>query len=488
MVHLAGVDLGASSGRVIRGTFDGSSLKAEEIHRFSTYTVNLHGRLYWNIYALFSDIKKGLRESAEQFGHVSSIGIDSWAVDYGLLDSDGQLIGLPRHYRDSNTVDMVNEFLNTERGNWLFDRTGIQLMPINSVFQLLAQMKDSQAIRRASDLLMIPDLINYFLTGLKRSEFTNATTTQLMNASSKKWDDEVLRRLQIPQHLFQRIVQPGSVLGTVTDVELSQVTGLKQTPVVHVASHDTASAVIAIPHKSQRYAYISSGTWSLLGTTVPAPLINATTRRLNFTNEGGYANYRFLKNIMGLWLLQQTLVTFQRAGRPVSVDKAMGWVDEAEPFAFFFNVDDERFLQPGDIPKRIRNVCEDIGQKPPTDDKILVRGILENLAFRYRVVLESMDKANGHDSDVIHIVGGGCQNAHLCQFTANVTNRPVVAGPVEATATGNLLMQLIALGELSGVDDIRDVIVKSSKTITYEPERVEVWDNAFQMFKRAVDD
>lgn len=487
VMHMAGVDLGASNGRVLIGHYDGGILSADQVHRFPTYTVNIHGHLSWNIYSLFTEVKSGIAQSAQAYGEISSIGIDSWAVDYGLLNRDGQLLALPRHYRDERTNEIMKRMVADGRTESLFARTGIQLMPINTLFQILADMEQSSLLQQTSDLLLIPDLLNYFLTGQKLSEYSNATTTQLVHATTQNWDTELMNDLGIPRHLFKTIVQPGTSAGSIIDDELRAYSNLGRTSVVHVASHDTASAVLAVPKTTGSYAYISSGTWSLFGTTVDAPIINEETRRMNFTNEGGYGNYRFLKNIMGLWLLQQSLSSFERQGQRYEIEDVMQWVQSAPSFSFFFDVDDERLLPPGDMPTRIRHICQETNQTPPLDNPSLVRGILENLAYKYRYVLDNLETATGQHVETIYIVGGGCRNAHLCQFTANVTNRPVVAGPAEATAMGNLLMQLVALGELSGTTQMQDLLLRSCETTVYEPKNQEEWSLAYASFGKVME-
>jgi rhamnulokinase len=483
MIRSAAVDLGASSGRVIGGSFDGSKLHMEEIHRFSNQPITVLGRMYWNAYRLYADMREGIIKSAKALGRIDSIGIDTWAVDYGLLDVYGMLLNLPRHYRDMRTDGMMDKVTERIDRKSLFDRTGIQFMSINTIFQLAAELEQNPAVlERAAHLLLMPDLLNYFLTGQIQSEFTNATTTQLLNAVNGDWDQTLLKQLGIPCRLFTRIAMPGTKLGAIADAELLQYPELRSTHVVHVASHDTASAVIAVPAKEQAHAYISSGTWSLFGTTVPEPIINEQTEAMNFTNEGGFNNYRLLKNIMGLWLIQQTQDSFEAQGAPSDILTLMQMAEKSPAFSFYFDTEDARLLHPGDIPARIREICEETGQAQPVSHGALVRGILENLAFKYRYTLEQLERILGNRVETIHIVGGGAQNELLCQFTANVTNRPVLAGPIEASAMGNLLMQLWALGELKGTAQLRELVLRSCVTKAYEPIDADVWEDQYGQY------
>ncbi|SHJ96522.1 rhamnulokinase [Alicyclobacillus tolerans] len=483
MFHSAAIDIGASSGRVIRGSFDGNQLQVCELYRFSNQPVTVHGRMYWDIYRLYAEIKDGLRRLAAESKSVKSVGIDTWAVDYGLLDKDGLLMNLPRHYRDSRTLGMMERVEERIHRNQLFARTGIQRMPINTLYQLMAEQVESpERLSRATHLLLIPDLLNYFLTGQKWTEFTNATTTQLLCAGTKHWDMDLLQQLDLPSHYLGKIVSPGTPLGHLSDLDLLQDSRVAAASVIHVASHDTASAVLGIPVQSESFAYISSGTWSLFGTLVSEPIINERTAEMNFTNEGGYQNYRLLKNIMGLWLLQQTELSEQKRGNICSIPDMLRLAQNGEPFAFYFDTEDTRLLPPGDIPSRIYEICRENSQNPPVDLGTLVRGILENLAFQYRYVLDQLEEILQRRIQVIHIVGGGAQNELLCQFTADATGRPVIAGPIEASAIGNLGMQLLAQDELRSSSELQELVKRSVITKLYEPLLEKRWEEAYKLY------
>lgn len=487
MQNLLAVDLGASSGRVVLANFNGQVLEIKQVHRFENRPLRIFDRMHWNIYSIFEEVKKGIIKAASSQGNIRSIGIDSWAVDYGLLDENGQLLGLPRHYRDPRNLAAMHKVINNLADIELFQRSGIQLMPINTLFQLYAEhLEFPDLLSHTHSLLLIPDLLNYFLTGEIRAEFTNATTTQFYNSLQRNWDVELLTKLGLPVNLLPPIVQPATVLGSIVDRDLLEYSALESLQVVHTTSHDTASAVIAVPSESSSYVYISSGTWSLIGTVVDQPIINDKSRRFNFTNEGGYGNFRFLKNIMGLWLLQETQRNFSVQG--IS-SETIGLIHDAQlapACRSFFDPDDPRLLQSGDIPGIIRHICLETGQSVPNDSGTLVRSIFESLALKYRYVLDQLEEVTGQHYEVIHIVGGGAQNKLLSQFTANATKRKVISGPVEASAIGNALVQLIALGEISESDQIRKILIDSFQYDTYLPEDEDLWETAFRQFSTLV--
>ncbi|GGJ04936.1 carbohydrate kinase [Alicyclobacillus cellulosilyticus] len=490
MKHVVAVDVGASSGKAFLVSYDGSRMTVQEVHRFPNEPVSVFGRLYWDIYRIFGEIRSGLLRAGaqvkEQGGELTSAGIDTWAVDFGLLDVRGYLLDLPRHYRDARTQAVFPRVVDALGGAYIFARTGIQLMPINTIYQLVAAREENPALLEAADrLLLIPDLLDYFLTGEVAAEFTNATTTQLLHPGTRDWDEELLQAAGIPRRLLPPVAPPGQVIGPpAADPELRADGMCSRVLVVRVASHDTASAVVAVPVAAEPYAFISSGTWSLLGTTVAAPVLSMRAQRFNFTNEGGVGNYRLLKNIMGLWLLQETQRTFAQAGLPHALAELLARAESAPPFAALFDPDDPRLLFPGDIPARIRDLCRAAGEPPPDDPGAMVRAILESLALKYRLVLAQLEQILGQRVAALHIVGGGSQNRLLCQWTADATGRPVYAGPVEASAVGNALVQLAALGEVRGSAEMRELVRRSFPVAVYWPTSTAAWDAAYERFCR----
>ncbi len=487
MHHVLAVDLGASSGRVMVASFDGQTVNLEEIHRFKNQPLQIFDRLHWNVYSIFNEVKNGISIATRSFENLHAIGIDGWGVDYGLLDEYGELLALPRHYRDTRNVQAMDSLLQRWSTEDLFYSTGIQIMPINTVFQLYAeQMENPRRLTRARHLLLIPDLLNYFLTSEMSAEFTNATTTQLINANSGRWDKELIRKIGLPSTIFPSIYPPATLLGTIIDHDLMDNAIARSMKVVRTTSHDTASAVIAVPGESEDVVYISSGTWSLLGTVVRKPIINEQTKKYNFTNEGGYGNYRLLKNIMGLWLLQETQRVLSRQGISADTKQIISAAEHAPPCLSFVDPDDPRLLQTGDIPQIIRQICRESGQYVPESIGELTRCILESLALKYRWVLDQLEELTGKHYEAIHIVGGGSQNQLLSQFTASATGRRVISGPGEASALGNVLVQLVALGEISGIGQIRQLLHDSFSYETYAPQDQDMWESSFHQFKKFV--
>jgi rhamnulokinase len=454
----AAVDLGASSGRVIAVRIDGDRVSVDEIHRFANRPVRAAGTLHWDILALHQGMLDGLRLA----GPVDSIGIDSWAVDYGLLDGDGRLLGNPVHYRDGRTSG-VAERMTGELGNAeLYQVTGLQFLPFNTIYQLLAE----PLLDRAETLLMIPDLLTYWLTGSRGAEVTNASTTGLYDVRTGAWASGLATRLGIPSGVLPELRTPGSPSGTLR-AEIAEETGLSQaTPVTAVASHDTASAVAAVPSRTDRFAYISSGTWSLVGIELPRPVLSEESRLAGFSNETGLdGTIRYLRNVMGLWILQESLRTWGGADLP-ALPALLGAAEQAPPFQALIDPDDPAFLPPGDMPARIAAYCERTGQRPPDGRAATVRCVLESLALAYRRTIDDAVRLSGQEVEVVHLVGGGARNALLCQMTADATGLPVIAGPVEAAALGNALVQARAQGV---VTDIRDLVRRSEQPVTYRP-------------------
>lgn len=483
--QLLAFDLGAESGRAILGRLDDERLQLQELHRFPTGVTSVLGRLHWDVLRFFDEILNGLRASATH-GDIGSVGIDTWGVDYGLLAEDGSLLGNPRNYRDPRTDGVMDAALQSVSREQVFAASGIQFMPINTLWQLVAarQQGDPQ-LAAAKRLLLMPDLLHYFLSGEQACEFTNATTTQFYDPRRRRWATELFDAFDLPVGILPEIVEPGTRLGSLR-ADVAQQAGVAQIPVVLPATHDTGSAVAAVPCRDSDMAYISSGTWSLMGAELDAPNLSDAALRYNFTNEGGVGGtFRFLKNIMGLWLVQEARRTWQSEGRSYSYEELTAAARQSNPFTAIVDPDDARFLPPGDMAARVRQICVETSQPVPGDDGAVVRCLLESLALKYRWVLERLEEILDRPLPVIHIVGGGIQNELLCQFTADAAGRPVVAGPAEATAAGNLLVQALGLGWLDSVDDIRQVVRASFSPRTYEPAPArDGWDEAFGRLSR----
>ncbi len=475
-------DLGAESGRAILGHFDGERLRLEEKHRFGNGPVQILDRLYWNPLGLFSEMKKGLGLAAKaQGGTLDSVGIDTWGVDFALLGPGDALLDNPRNYRDPRTDGLLEEAFSRVPREEIFAQTGIQFMKFNTLYQLLA-MRSSPLLDQAHTLLLMGDLFNFFFTGAKVCEFSNATTTQFYNPSTGDWARTLLDRFDLPHHFLPEIVEPATHIGHLTD-SISKELGIQPVPFIAPATHDTGSAVAAVPTEDTDYAYISSGTWSLMGAEIEAPILSESALAHNFTNEGGVGRtYRFLKNIMGLWLVQECRRQWEREGQSYSYAELTEMAARAPAFTAVIDPDDERFITPGDMPARIRAYCGETGQTVPEEPGAIVRLALEALALKYRYVLDSLEDLFKRRLGRIHIVGGGIQNQLLCQFTADATQRPVVAGPVEATAIGNLMVQALGLGEVGSLDEAREVVRTSFAPAYYAPTSGQDWDAAYEHF------
>ena len=466
------IDLGAESGRVMAVAFDGSSLTIEELHRFPNTAVTARGTLYWDILRLWGDVQTGLEKGKKS--RPASIGVDTWGVDFALLDEQGDLIGNPVHYRDERTEGMMDAVFDRVPRAEVFAQTGIQFIPINTLYQLMSLVeRRSPQLKMADTFLTIPDLINYWLTGARVCEFTNATTTQMFNPNMGAWATDLLERLAIPTHIFPDVVTPGTRLGEYEGV-----------PVIAPACHDTGSAVAAVPAMAESYAYISSGTWSLVGLEVDEPVMGKAALAANVTNEGGVdGTYRLLKNVMGLWILQQCRQTWAGSGKDYSYDELVKMAREAPPLRSLVAVDDESFLPPGNHPEQVRDFCRRTDQPLPETGGQVVRTVLESLALAYRRTLEQLQAVSGRRVDVIHIVGGGSQNELLNQMTADASGLPVLAGPVEATVLGNALVQLIALGEMAAITEARQLVASTADLRRYEPQNGDAWDEAYERYQ-----
>ncbi|MCR8634038.1 rhamnulokinase [Paenibacillus radicis (ex Xue et al. 2023)] len=493
-------DLGASSGRAVIGKLeplrDGEDragaprrLTVEEIHRFPNDPVQVGKHLHWDILRLLHEIKQGIVKAGHAGHHaVESLAIDSWAVDFGLLDASGQLLGNPYHYRDHHTEGMMEEVETLISREELFDSTGIQFLPFNTIYQLYALKKnESLQLQQADKLLMIPDLLRYFLTGIMLSEGTNASTTQLLNARTGKWDSLLLEQLRLPASILLPPVAAGTSAGSLS-AEVCAELGVPAIPVIAVGEHDTASAVAAVPASEEHFAYLSCGTWSLLGTEVKEPVLTKQALDWNFTNEGGVnGTFRLLRNIMGLWLVQECKRAWDKAGLGLTFPQLVELADQAKPFAAFIDPDDAAFLNPVHMPEQIQAYCSRTGQYVPQTPGEIIRIVLESLSLQYRVVLERTESLVGKERfNGLHMVGGGINNRLLCQFTANAIGRPVWAGPVEGSAIGNLVVQYMALGHISGIQEARDIIRHSFPVDTYQPEQNEDWEQAFLTFQKVI--
>lgn len=465
------------------GRLNEGKIEVEELHRFSNDPVQVGDRLHWDILRLLHELKQGLLKAKHRGIKLDSIAIDSWAVDFGFIGSNGELLGNPYHYRDHHTDGVMEQVIEKLSASHIFGRTGIQFLPFNTINQLAAlKQADSPLLRDAKHFLMIPDLLRYFLTGEMFNEFSNATTTQLYNPLKGGWDEELIRAIGISPDLFGQVAGPGERVGQLRSAVCEEL-NIESVPVYAVAEHDTGSAVAAVPALERSFAYLSCGTWSLMGTEIEEPVINELAQQLNFTNEGGaYGTYRLLKNIMGLWILQECRRSWERGGISYTFPELVKLADEAKPFAAFIDPDDPLFLHPGDMPARISEYSVRTGQTAPEDAGAIVRCILESLALKYRYVLELTEQLSGQTFNGLHMVGGGIQNTLLCKWTANAIGKPVWAGPVEGSAIGNMVVQWIASGELADIWEARKVIRESFPVDAYEPEQYEEWDHAYRSF------
>jgi rhamnulokinase len=478
------LDLGAESGRAMLGQFDGERLQLSEVYRFPNGPVRLPDGLHWDALCLWSEIKQGLALAIQEHGaDLAGVGLDTWGVDFGLLDRDGALVSNPYHYRDSRTDGMLEEAFRRVPRAEIFEQTGIQFMQINSLYQLLSMVvRQSPALDIAETFLTMPDLFNYWLTGRKVCEFSNSTTTQCYDPRKGDWAIPLLEKMGIPTHIFPEIVPPGTVLGELLPSVAEEV-GTSGLSVIAPACHDTGCAVAAVPAEGSGFAYISSGTWSLMGAELPEPVINEQSLAFDMTNEGGVCGtFRFLKNIAGLWLVQECRRTWARQGEESSYDELTQMAARTKPLQSLVDPDYSEFLKPGDMPARIRAFCERTGQPAPQSKGAVVRCALESLALKYRWVLERLEEILDRHLEPIHIVGGGAQNRLLNQFTADATGRRVVTGPIEATAAGNIIMQAMALGHIGSLEEGRRIVRNSFDVATYEPAGGAEWDEAYARF------
>jgi len=472
MKTVLAVDLGAESGRVMGVGFDGTALTLKEINRFPNEPVLVRDTLHWNVLDLWRNITAGIE--AGRTDQPASIGVDTWGVDFALLDAQGSLISLPVHYRDKRTDRMLDRVFAKVPRNEIFQQTGIQIMQINTLYQLACLVETGSPLLDIADtFLTIPDLLNYWLSGAKVCEYSNATTTQMFNTSSGEWAVGMLKQLDIPVKMLPKVVQPGTRLGVFDGI-----------PVIAPACHDTGSAVAAVPATASNFGYISSGTWSLAGIEISSPVITHEAAEANVTNEGGvFGTIRLLKNVMGLWIVQQCRATWREQGLDYSYGELVDLARQAQPLVSIINPNDASLLSPGDHPERIQSLCRKTKQPIPEQPGEIVRAVLESLALAYRDVFEKLEAISSQSIDTIHIIGGGSQNELLNQMTADATGKPVLTGPVEATVIGNALMQLIALGELSDLAEARQVVANMDGMKRYEPNQSSEWKQAFQRYR-----
>lgn len=470
------VDLGASNGRVIVGNLEGF----EVTNRFPTWNIRLGDSVYWDILAIFNEIKKGIKEAVKLYPEdIVSIGIDTWGVDHGLLDKNGALIGNPYMYRDSRTDTAMEEVFKIVPRQEIYDRTGIQFNQFNTLYQLWAMKRDSPEVLSAvKHYLSIPDLLSYWLTGVMKNEFTHASTTQLMNPYTGKWDTELMAKLGIPSDIFEEIVPSGSIIGSLAPHIADELNASESIKVVAVGAHDTASAVAAVPVESGRdNLFISSGTWSLLGVESETPVINEKTFSYDLTNEGTVSGTtRLLKNIMGMWILQESKRYWDENEKKYSWDELSNMARANGPVDWHLNPNDQSFFAPSSIddpmPERISNFCKKNGWKAPSSTGEFVRGIFQGLAETYSATIDALEDITSKKYDELYIVGGGCRDALLCELTAEISGRTVKAGPGEATALGNIMIQILASGEITSIQQGRDLVRKTQDIVEYKPAPV----------------
>lgn len=482
MKKVLAFDFGASSGRAIIGSFDGEKITLKEVHRFTNDPVDLGGTLYWDVLRLFYEIKQGIVK-AKIAGGFDSIGIDTWGVDFGLIDKNGRLLESPVHYRDKRTSGLVEESFKSVPRQKMYDITGIQFMELNTLFQLISLKKQRpEMLERADKMLFMPDLFAYFLTGKMCSEYSIASTSQLIDINTRSWSKELLDAFGIKESLFAPLTEPGTQLGNLSK-EICEECGVESVPVISVCGHDTQSAITAVPCESGDFAFLSSGTWSLFGTELQKPIVNETSLKINITNEGGFGGTTgFLKNIIGLWLIQESRRQWQREGKDYSYADLEKLALSEEPFKCFIDPDAPEFVPQGNIPERVREFCRKTGQYVPESVGEIMRCIYESLAMKYRMTFEKLCECTGKDYPVIHVIGGGTKDGLLCRMTASSCGKTVKAGPIEATVMGNVAVQLMSDGTIGSISESRKAVAASESLKTYEPENTDEWIKAYESF------
>ncbi len=486
MKKVLAFDFGASSGRAIIGEFKNGEITLKEVHRFTNDPVSVAGTTYWDVLRLFHEIKQGIIK-AKQAGGFDSIGIDTWGVDFGLIDEHGCLLENPIHYRDTRTVGMIEQAEKYISKREMYDITGIQFMELNTVFQLLAlKEKRPHMLERADKVLFMSDLFSYMLTGQMNTEYSIATTSQLIDLETNSWSEKLLDKLGIDKNIFAPLVKSGTRVGMLRP-EICEECGVESVPVIAVCEHDTQSAISAVPCPDNEFAFISSGTWSLFGTELEKYVVNDTTYEINVTNEGGFDySVGFLKNIIGLWLIQESRRQWAREGENYSYAELEKSALAAEPFKCFIDPDAPEFVPHGNIPRRVREYCKRTNQYVPETVGEIMRCIYESLAMKYRETFDKIKECTGKDYPVIHVIGGGTKDTLLCQLTANSCGVEVKAGPIEATVLGNIAVQLISAGEIESIKEARKIISESENVVTYAPEETNIWSEKFEQYKNAV--
>lgn len=487
------IDMGASSGRHVIGRFDGQRITLEEVYRFENGPVDIGGSLYWDLLNQWTHVSGGMRAAGALVGEgITSVGVDTWGVDFGLLGRNDQLLGNPFHYRDARTDGMMEKAEDWVSRKEIFEHTGLQFMQLNTLYQFLAmKLANSPILEMAESFLMMPDLFHWMMTGQKCNEMTDATTTQFYNPTKGGWATELLEKLELPTGILGQIAQPGTNLGHLRPA-LATETGLPVADVILPGSHDTASAVMAVPAASvpgqkPDWCYISLGTWALMGIESPQPVVNDQVMEFNFTNEGGVGNTtRLLKNICGLWLVQQCRQVWNQSGRDWGWEDLNQMTSAASPLVSFIDPDAKEFMAPKNMPEAICEYCKQTGQPVPENEGAVLRCALDSLAMKFRHVLAMCEQLNGASIKTIHIVGGGTQNKLLCQAAADACGRRVVTGPIEATAIGNLMMQAVSAGDVAGIAEAREVIKNSFPVEEYEPRNGSAWNDAWERFQRVV--
>jgi rhamnulokinase len=480
------VDLGATSGRTIIGTINDGKFDLEEVTRFPNNLIEQGGHFYWDIYALYFEIIRGLKEVAQRGIEITSIGIDTWGVDFVMIGEDNAILRNPRAYRDPITFDAMDDYLkHVISKKEVYDVTGIQFLNFNSIFQLYAMRREgNSALEHARKILFVPDALSWMLTGNEVCEYTIASTSQLLDPRTKQLDERLLQSLGLTRSKFGRVVNPGTVIGVLTD-EVQKMTGLGQVPVIAVAGHDTASAVAAVPARNEQFAYLSSGTWSLMGIETKDAIINDLSYERNFTNEGGIeGTTRFLKNICGMWLYERCRKEWPEEVRKLSHPELQSSAMQVEAFRSIINPDDPVFANPTSMIDAIRTYCRKTNQVVPETPAEICRCIFDSLALRYRQVFQWMQEFAPFKLEILHIIGGGSLNKYLNQFTANSTGATVLAGPQEGTAIGNIMLQAKACGLVNDIWEMRKIIANSLELVKYEPEDKDAWDQAFDKYLR----
>lgn len=482
MKRVLSFDFGASSGRAMLSSFDGEKITMEEIHRFSNDTIIVNGTMYWDILRLFFEIKTSITKAVNS-GGFDAIGIDTWGVDFGLIDKRGKLLSNPVHYRDLRTEGIPEKVFETISKEEIYNRTGTQCMRINTLYQLMyLKENEPEIFENTEKVLLIPDLFAYMLTGEMRAEASIASTTNLYNPYKRDWDYELIERLGLNKNLFPEIIKAGNIYGYLTD-EICEELGCEKVPVIAVCAHDTASAVAATPSSADDFVYISCGTWSLFGIEAKEPIINDEVCSLNFTNEGGFEDtVRFLKNIMGLWLIQESRRQWRREGEEVGFDQLEKEALASEPFKCFVDVDDPMFESAGNLPKRVKEFCEKTGQYVPQTRGEIMRCIYQSIAMKYKYTFNKLGEIANKKYTKINMLGGGIKDKLLCRLTADACNAEVLAGPTEATVMGNIAVAYYALGEIKDFADIRETVSNSTDIKHYLPESPEAWEEAYERY------